>query len=281
MRHLDLFSGIGGFALPARWMGWQTVQFVERELYAQAVLRKHWPDTPLHGDISTFDGSPFKGSTEILTGGFPCQDLSKISQTQEGIFGQRSGLWYEFYRVLNESRPNWVVIENVPTLRNLGADLVLSDLAKANYAAWPLVVGACHTNAPHRRQRVWIIGCATDWAQTQETDAIAAIPRQQLLEGVVPNRTTARPARRAGRKYLYRPDWEWWTDAPEPAVCSLDDGVPGALARHRVNSLRALGNSVVPQVVYSIYCAIQEVDDALLSLQCARKGAASTYHGNA
>lgn len=159
MKHLDLFSGIGGFALAARWAGCETIAFCEIEPFAQAVLRKNFPGVPIHDDVTKFDGRPFRGRVDILTGGFPCQDIS-VAGKGAGIEGERSGLWREMLRIITECRPAIVVAENVPALRNRGADQVLSDLEAAGYTGGAFVVGADDIGATHRRKRVWIVAFA-------------------------------------------------------------------------------------------------------------------------
>ncbi len=161
MDHLDLFSGIGGFSLGLESTGhYRTVAFCEIEQYPRAVLRKHWPKLPIYRDVRDVGADRLAadgiGRVDIVTGGFPCQDIS-LAGSRAGLSGERSGLWSELFRVITEVRPTWAIIENVPGLRTLGADAVLADLAGAGYATWPLVVGAIHAGAPHRRQRVWVV----------------------------------------------------------------------------------------------------------------------------
>jgi DNA (cytosine-5)-methyltransferase 1 len=118
MKHLDLFSGIGGFALAARWMNWETVQFVEIDKYCQKVLAKNFPNVPIHGDIKTFSGEPFRGTVDILTGGFPCQPFSH-SGLRNGKDDDRY-LWPQMLRVIKEVQPHYIVGENVSGLINGG-----------------------------------------------------------------------------------------------------------------------------------------------------------------
>ena len=111
---LDAFSGIGGFSLAARWLGgFETVQFVERDPYCQQILRKHWPDVPIHDDICTFN--PERGSADVVVGGFPCQDISKAGKGA-GLAGSRSGLFYELLRVVRLVGPQYIVLENVAAI---------------------------------------------------------------------------------------------------------------------------------------------------------------------
>ena len=214
LTHLDLFSGIGGFALAARWAGFRTIGFVEIDKYCQKVLNKHWPDVPVVEDIrdvetikevvanatgkgclakqykvgissqaireaptgessrasGTYRGEPIaaKAVTEVysgnrpvtlITGGFPCQPFS--------VAGKRGGksddryLWPEMLRVISEVRPRWVLGENVAGIVRMELDNVLSDLEREGYSCRSFVVPACAVNAPHRRDRVWIVGYAT------------------------------------------------------------------------------------------------------------------------
>ncbi len=157
---LDLFSGIGGFSLGLERAGMTTVAFCESDGYARRVLRKHWPDTWLYEDIRTLTAKRLRadglGPVDVVCGGFPCQDISTAGKGA-GIDGPRSGLWAEMLRVIKEVKPRWVVAENVPALRGRGADRVLADLEGAGYAAVPVVVGAVHVGASHRRERVWIV----------------------------------------------------------------------------------------------------------------------------
>ena len=160
MRVLDLFSGIGGFSLGLHWAGMRTVAFCEQDGFAAGVLRRHWPGVPVYPDVRGLsarllreDGVPW---AEVLCGGFPCQDTS-LAGRGAGLVGSRSGLWGDMVRLVAECGPRWVVAENVPGLRGRGADRVCGELEALGYTVWPVVVGAVHAGAPHRRQRVWVV----------------------------------------------------------------------------------------------------------------------------
>ena len=160
MNHLDLFSGIGGFALAASWV-WpdhNPLLFCEIDSFCREVLRKHWSQTPIHNDIRTLDARPLLGSIDILTGGFPCQPYSLAGQ-RRGKKDHRA-LWAEMLRVVDECGPRWIVGENVPGIISMELDAVLSDLETHGYTAWPLVIPAVAVDAPHRRDRVWIVAHA-------------------------------------------------------------------------------------------------------------------------
>ena len=152
--HLDLFSGIGGFALAAKWNGFRTVGFCDNEPYAQAVLKKHWPDVPIHDDIRKIQGELYAGVT-LLTGGFPCQPFSCAGK-QRGKTDNRY-LWPEMLRVIREAKPTWIIGENVAGIVNLALDQVCTDLEAEGYEVEPIIIPACAVDAPHRRDRVWII----------------------------------------------------------------------------------------------------------------------------
>jgi DNA (cytosine-5)-methyltransferase 1 len=156
MRVLDLFSGIGGFSLGLERAGMETVAFCEFDKKAQLVLKKHWPEIPIYDDVRELSGKQFEGQTiDLICGGFPCQPFS-VAGKQKGEEDDRH-LWPEYFRLIQEIRPRWVIGENVSGLINMGLDQVLSDLESADYSCQTLVIPACAVNAPHRRDRVWII----------------------------------------------------------------------------------------------------------------------------
>lgn len=159
MRLLDLFAGIGGFSLAAHWLGWETAAFVERDKFCQQVLRKNFGDVPIYDDICTFDGRPFRGAIDVISGGFPCQPFS-VAGKQKGKDDERH-LFPQMLRVISEVRPRWVVAENVRGLLNIGDGRVFeeicSHLESEDYSVQTFIVPASAVDAPHRRDRVWII----------------------------------------------------------------------------------------------------------------------------
>ena len=181
MTHLDLFSGIGGFAIAAQACGYTTIGFCEREPYAQQILKErfgavladadsgrseqrdaqerrlskpHAGNPRLHDNIFTLDGSDYAG-VDLLTGGFPCQPFS-VAGKRRGAEDDRA-IWPEMLRVIREAKPTWIIGENVAGIVTMELDNILSDLEGIGYAAWPLVIPACAVDARHRRDRVWII----------------------------------------------------------------------------------------------------------------------------
>lgn len=301
-RVLDLFSGIGGFSLGLEAVGMSTVAFCEQDAYAAAVLRKHWPDTPIYPDVRQLDAAALRrdgiGPIDLVCGGFPCQDIS-LAGKGAGIEGERSGLWAEMHRIIHELRPAWVIAENVPALRSRGSDRVLSDLEGSGYTAWPVVVGALHAGAPHRRQRVWIVAHASGEGRRQilrrpHGDEGPHGPQHMQQPGghgevgdvadvaYAPKRGARRDGQGreqepaggpadvgiAGRARLAQrqgPAGEWPHAAAVRADWwSAEPGV-GRVAHgvpRRVDRLKCLGNAVVPQVVTMIGAWIMQQEQA-------------------
>lgn len=163
LTNLSLFSGAGGFDLGAKIAGgFRTVCYVEKDRYAQGALMSRIRDegldrAPIWDDVSTFEGREWRGSVDIISGGFPCQDLSIVGR-QEGIAGSRSGLWKEYLRIIREVRPRFVFVENVAGLLMGGAiGVVLGDLASSGFDAEWSCFSASQVGAPHKRERVWIV----------------------------------------------------------------------------------------------------------------------------
>jgi len=161
MNELSLYTGPGGGLLASRLLGWNTIAAVEKCEYCWRVLLQRQRDRvlerfPIWDDIRTFDARPFRGYVDIVTGGFPCQDISCAGKGA-GIKGERSGLWSEFKRVIKESEPYFAFIENSPLLRTRGLVTILQDLASLGYDARWLVLGAGDLGFIHRRKRMWIL----------------------------------------------------------------------------------------------------------------------------
>lgn len=155
MTVFDLFSGIGGFSLGLERAGFTTQYFCEIDPYCRGVLAKHWPHVPCFEDVRTVRGVDLT-PVDLLCGGFPCQDIS-LAGKGAGLSGERSGLWFEYARLIDEIRPRYVLIENVSALRSRGLDRVLGSLAALGYDAEWHCIPACAVGAPHRRDRVWIV----------------------------------------------------------------------------------------------------------------------------
>jgi DNA (cytosine-5)-methyltransferase 1 len=164
LHELALFAGAGGGILGGHLLGWRTVCAVERDPYAVGVLLARQndgclPPFPIWDDVSTFDGRPWRGRVDVVSGGFPCQDISAAGRGA-GITGARSGLWGEMARIISEVRPRFVLVENSPMLTLRGLDVVLGDLAAMGFDAEWGVLGADDAGAPHIRKRIWIVASA-------------------------------------------------------------------------------------------------------------------------
>ena len=286
MNELALFAGAGGGILGGKLLGWRTVCAVEIDPYCRSVLLARQRDGmlapfPIWDNVETFDGTPWRGHVDIISGGFPCQDIS-VAGRGEGIKGSRSGLWTEMARIIREVRPLYVFVENVPALTSRGLGRVLGDLAEMGFDARWGVLGAAEIGAPHRRDRIWIVAYTTckllDWAggirkagRIEFADGSDVVPDADGTRQLQPQRVEQNQWRRscnrgdeishacsAGRKEQYPANiaekqgqhtWSpvagryatWW--ATEPDVGRVAHGVA-----NRVVRLRALGNGQVPAV---------------------------------
>jgi len=230
--HLDLFSGIGGFALAAKWHGMETVAFCEIDPWAQRVLNKNFPGVPIHEDVKQLSGKQYEG-IDLITGGYPCQPFS-LSGERRGAEDDRH-LWPEVRRITAEARPRWVLCENVIGHVTLGLDEVLDDLESLGYTcAPPVVLPACAVGKWHRRDRVWII--AHDSSQhLQKPEVVDA--KTQLPE----------PGRVSDEARLRVAEWE----ADQPSMVGVAHGIP-----HWVDRARGTGNAIVPELAYEILSAM-------------------------
>jgi DNA (cytosine-5)-methyltransferase 1 len=161
MNELALFAGAGGGILGGHLLGWRTVCAVEWDAYAASVLVARQndgclPPFPIWDDVQTFDGRPWRGRVDVISGGFPCQDISAAGKGA-GIDGERSGMWAHMARIIGEVQPRYVFVENSPMLVGRGLARVLGDLASLGYDARWCVLGAHHAGAPHKRDRIWIV----------------------------------------------------------------------------------------------------------------------------
>jgi len=280
---LDLFAGIGGFSLGLeRTGGFRTAAFCEIDKKAQLVLRKHWPNTPIFDDVTTLTKGLLdeRGiSIDVITGGFPCQDLSTAGRGA-GLEGERSGLWFQFHRLIKEIQPRYAIIENVSALRSRGLEVVLGGLAEIGYDAEWHCIPASAIGAPHRRDRIWIVAyprgqrraslrgkCPTatgkgfGWADDgagsgsdaereeslrsarEDTGALANAPGIGLpgqRQLVEPVYPTPLVNGQAIEPIYGRVASQW---AVEPDVGRVAHGIP-----NRVDRLKQLGNAVVPQI---------------------------------
>ena len=277
LKILDTFAGIGGFSYAAHELvgGFETTQFVEIDPFCQKVLKKHFPKVPCHDDIKTFTANP--GQYDVITGGFPCQDIS-VAGRREGITNQsRSGLFYELIRVIRLVRPKFVVMENVAAILNNGLDIVLGELSEAGYDAEWSIISASSLGAAHRRSRWWCVAYTNDYGSSSssisgfndQTDSSSQERQNQVSkssgssessdsriirssEGNVTNSNSKGLQRKIlskmesgiwSAKHTRRLDPNWRSYVSKPILPRGSYGLS-----NRVDRTKALGNSIVPAV---------------------------------
>ena len=274
MRELALFAGAGGGILGGHLLGWRTVCAVEWEPYPASVLLARQndgllPPFPIWDDVQTFDGRPWRGIVDVISGGFPCQDISSAGKG-DGLDGERSGMWKHMARVVGEVRPSYVFVENSPMLTIRGGARVIGDLTALGYDTKWTVMGAAHVGANHKRDRMWIVatnvvdskssGNRRNARKFSEKDEQQAQERQKKWVRQLNNASESTNMAHAkilfsnggnnngqGRSISklrnsngsYGQDNSWWET--EPNVGRVADGVAA-----RVDRLKAIGNGQVP-----------------------------------
>jgi DNA (cytosine-5)-methyltransferase 1 len=273
MNELALFAGAGGGILGGKLLGWRTVCAVEWEQYPASVLCARQndgilPPFPIWDDIQTFDGKPWRGIVDVVSGGFPCQDISAAGKG-DGLDGERSGMWNHMARVVSEVRPQFVFVENSPMLTTRGGTRVIGDLTSMGYDTRWTVMGAADIGANHQRDRIWILGKLVN----SNNNGSFASKVGKGIDERGDNRSTksikANKSERSSKQYAELADtknswhvwwdrfmgtteqeynkrrsqidgcWEWWK--AEPDVGRVADGVAA-----RVDRLKAIGNGQVP-----------------------------------
>ena len=238
LHELSLFTGCGGGLLASHLLGWRTVCAVEYEQYPASVLAqrqndKLLPPFPIWDNVRTFDGNPWRGIVDVVSGGFPCQDISPArtngGNKGKGLDGSKSGLWSEFARIIGEVEPEWVLVENSHHLRTKGLGRVLKDLACLGYnAAWG-VLSAKDCGANHERKRMWIVA-HTNVPQRQ---------RRWIPSGGNQEHADSRVG-------------AWWKN--QSSIHRVDDGVA-----YRMDRLKAVGNGQVPIVAATAFNQLANV----------------------
>jgi DNA (cytosine-5)-methyltransferase 1 len=244
MNHLDLCSGIGGFALAARRVGWNTIGFCDNDVWCRKVLKKHWPNVPIYNDVKELPYDEI-GPVDIITAGYPCQPFS-VAGDRRGTEDDRH-IWSYIAESVRRLEPLFCVFENVTGHISMGIDDVLSDLEGLGYTSEAFIIPACAVDAPHRRDRVWILAYANS---------------AHGERGRIPGRVRTQHANTGGRGTdtfgtfsKRRNEWE-----AEPGVCRVADGLSNGLDR-----LRGLGNAIVPGVAEVIFQSIQEIQNEATS----------------
>jgi DNA (cytosine-5)-methyltransferase 1 len=240
MNELALFAGAGGGILGGHLLGWRTVCAVEYDAYAASVLVARQNDGclapfPIWDDVRTFDGKPWRGIVDVVSGGFPCQDISAAGRGA-GIDGERSGLWGEMARIIGELRPKFAFVENSPILTSRGLSRVCGDLAELGYDAQWGVVSAADAGACHLRKRCWIVANAkgTRLAKRRDITECSESPHRKKAQS-----RRNRPARRGGGAAV-EAGVQW---SAETVLLRTSHVVA-----NRVDAIKAIGNGQVPAV---------------------------------
>jgi DNA (cytosine-5)-methyltransferase 1 len=282
MRHVDLCSGIGGFSLGFEWAGLsKPVLFCDVEPWCRRVLSKHWPDVPVASDVKELANDPdgLVPDCDILTAGYPCQPFS-LAGERRGTEDDRH-IWPYILSIVKAKRPAWCVFENVYGHVSMGLDEVLSDLEGEGYAARPFIVPACAADAPHRRDRVWIVAKDMAHAESKQRherhddkrneasaeEGIRGEARASCSNVAYTQRKRQQGQRPQGNASNQEANGEgqaaqsfngsignFWL--PEPAVGRVANGIP-----RRVDRLKGLGNAIVPQIAMRIGQTIKAVAD--------------------
>lgn len=314
LTHGSLFTGIGGFDLAASWVGWQNVFQCEIDPFCQIILKSQFPHCEIFTDIKTSNFNKYHGTIDVISGGFPCQPFS-LAGRQKGTDDERY-LWHEMLRAIREVEPQWVIAENVFGLLAMQSGVVFErvcvDLEDAGYEVGTYIIPACAVDAPHRRDRVWIVAHAcrlerqADTKRRRNADKedneqlkcshnnridrnadshifgeVGEICKRKSLiacgnceiaanadgERTGRLRNESQPQGTRGSDELFGkqhsiPNWDNFpTQSP---VCRRNDGISFGLAdiafsKWRNESIKALGNAIVPQVAYQIFKAIENV----------------------
>ena len=287
LKHLDLFSGIGGFSLGLESAGLvQTVAFCDFDDYCQKILKKNFPGVPIYGDVKELNYDKLKAdgidTIDIITGGYPCQPFS-VAGRKKGEQDPRH-VWPEMFRLIQELRPTWVIGENVGGHIKLGLDTVLENLESEGYSARTFSISATSIGANHKRERVWIIANLADTERlgrtegTKKSEELTREESSDQFDNRSEGRIEFKPSQgvansegsegnvddsnggngKTSQEELFREHGSacgvgsWWS--VEPDVGRVAHGVPD-----RVDRLKCLGNSVVPQIPYVIGLSIKKI----------------------
>ena len=308
LKLLDTFSGIGGFSYAAEKLvgGFETTQFIEIDSYCQKVLKKHWPNVPIHDDITTYRAESY--SADVICGGFPCQSISQAGNREGITETSRSGMWFQLIRTIRMVRPKYVILENVAAILANGLDIVLRDIYEAGYDAEWCCIPSSFVGACHQRDRWWLVaysnskqssgtegqiqaGRIFSSGSTRSTNAsnsksqFSNVTKPEYLinkksstskfrnSSVTTSNSNSNGLQREVGSRVYRPTWKtqntrrinpnWRQYVSEPTIRRGDDGL-----RNRVDRLKALGNSVVPQVAAISLQRVKDIHEQLTSVDC-------------
>ena len=343
LKLLDTFSGIGGFSYAAEKLvgGFETTQFIEIDPYCQKVLKKHWPNVPIHDDITTYRAESY--SADVICGGFPCQSISQAGNREGITETSRSGIWFQLIRTIRMVRPKYFILENVSAILANGLDIVLRDIYEAGYDAEWCCIPSSFVGACHQRDRWWLVAYSNSkqssgtegqiqagrifssgstksgnvansesqfsnvtklehhinkksstsefrnssvttsnseskrtwkdesrlWGQSQGGDM--QTDRDSNKKTSASSNSNSNGLQREVGSRVYRPTWKtqnirrinpnWRQYVSEPTIRRGDDGL-----RNRVDRLKALGNSVVPQVAAISLQRVKDIHEQLTSV---------------
>jgi DNA (cytosine-5)-methyltransferase 1 len=259
VKHLDLFSGIGGFALGLQKVGFETVAFCDIEKYCQHLLKQKWNGIKIYSDVREITKEKFKAdgieSPDIITGGFPCQPFS-VAGKQKGTDDDRH-LWPEMFRIIKAFKPRFVIGENVPGIVNIQDGVVFetvcTDLESQGYEVQPFNIPAAAVGAPHQRKRIWIIATLANTkngrGQPSQSERWEGTKRGSIdSRGIEGERKNFSSSQSGGNFWDIEPD-----------VGRVVNGLPG-----RVHRLKGLGNAIVPQIAEEIGRAIMKAEQQLI-----------------
>jgi len=291
LKVLDLFSGIGGFSLGLESTGYfETVAFCEKDEFCKKVLQKHWSQLKIYDDVRSLHDT--KIQADVVTGGFPCQSFSQAG-LQKGRTDDR-WLWNEMFDVIKQVKPRWVIGENVQGIINIEEGMVLrqvqNDLDSEGFKVQCFIIPASGIGAWHNRNRVWILAC-----NISDTNSIrhrrgnstrcadeewTFLPREQeggkmgskterrsnvsdtMSERFQKHNISQKPKKQNFSSRKVNEDetkQTWWQT--ESRICGVPDGVSYGVDRDRAKRIKALGNSIVPQIARQIGLAIMEAEN--------------------
>jgi DNA (cytosine-5)-methyltransferase 1 len=246
LTHGSLFSGIGGFELGAQMSGITTLWNCEIESYQRKILKKHFPQTKQYEDIRRLKDAEY---VDIISGGFPCQDISIVNRKAKGINGNRSGLWAEMFRVLSEGRSKYIIIENTPALLKRGFEYILQDLYKIGYdAEWQVLSGA-KFGYLHQRKRLLVIAYSN------------SIGKSGLFKNLKTCKARQRRAdsEKALKDYIEQEDFEERCESKiKPLLSGKTYGLP-----NWVDRVKSIGNAVIPEIACYLFECIKSFEEEL------------------
>jgi DNA-cytosine methyltransferase len=236
MNHANLFSGIGGFDLASKWMGWNNIFQVEIDDFCNKILAKHFPETKRFKDIKNFDCTPYNGMIDVLTASPPCQPFSCVGK-KKGKLDERN-LFPDTLRIIREIKPRFIIIENVPeTIHSLHEEICMQ-LENEDYSIGTCIIPAFGVQAPHQRKRVWYLANSN----SLRTSPITTKDKQMGASDI---------------KLSGGADMRLWERASPPVTefCGISNGLSTKLYQNR---LKVLGNTIVPQIAYLLFKGIEE-----------------------